>query len=171
MTAIPILETERLILRAPALADVEPYAAFYATDRAVHIGGPMSVEQVWRSMAMERGHWGLRGYGRWAVEERETGLFCGLVGLWFPAGWPEPEIGWDLVGAAEGRGIAREAALASRAYAYETLGWSTAISLVAEANARSHALAERVGCVRDGGFDHERYGAMTIWRHPGTAAP
>lgn len=169
MTPIPTLTTERLTLRAPVLADVEPYAAFYATDRAQFVGGPMTREQVWRGVAAEIGHWSLRGYGRWSVEETQSGLFCGLIGLWFPDGWPEPEIGWDLVGAAEGRGIAYEAAMASRDYAYQRLGWTTAISLVADGNTRSMALARRMGAVEVEPFTHERYGAMRTFRHPGPA--
>ena len=67
----------------------------------------------------------------------------GLVGLWFPEGWHEPEIGWILFEGAEGRGIAREAAEAARAHAYGTLGWTTAVSVIHPGNARSIALADR----------------------------
>ncbi len=37
----PILQTERLILRAPVLADFEHPAAFYASGRSVTEGGPL----------------------------------------------------------------------------------------------------------------------------------
>ena len=67
---------------------------------------------------------------------------------------------------AEGRGIAFEAALVARRYAYETLGWSTAISLIAPSNARSAALAERLGAAYERDFDHVRYGRAAIYRHP-----
>jgi hypothetical protein len=29
----------------------------------------------------EIGHWFIRGYGFWAVEEKATGAYCGQVGL------------------------------------------------------------------------------------------
>lgn len=165
-TTIPTLETERLILRAPSLADLPALVAFFAGPRSHFVGGPLTEELVWRTLAGELGHWSLRGYGRWAVEDRATGAYCGLVGLWNPGGWPEPEIGWQMVDAAEGRGIAHEAALATRRYAYETLNWSTVISLIAVDNTRSRALAERLGAKDDGAFTHDRFGSMRIWRHP-----
>ncbi|MEM9138761.1 MAG: GNAT family N-acetyltransferase, partial [Pseudomonadota bacterium] len=98
------------------------------------------------------------------------GRYVGRVGLWFPDGWPEPEIGWSLTAEGEGRGIAHEAALAARAYAYDTLGWTTAISLISPDNVRSIALAERMGCTREPDFEHAEYGTMGVWRHPGPEA-
>lgn len=170
MIDIPMLETPRLTLRAPRQEDWPPLAAFYAGERAAFVGGPMEAGLVWRGLASELGHWHLRGYGRWSVVEKATDQFCGIVGLWYPEDWPEPEIGWDLVDAAEGRGIAYEAAMASRAYAYETLGWSTVISLIAVDNVRSAALAQRMGAIDDGAYTHIRHGAMRVFRHPSPEA-
>ncbi|MDD9718895.1 GNAT family N-acetyltransferase [Dinoroseobacter sp. PD6] len=163
---IPTLTTERLILRPLGLEDVDALVPFYATEGVRFVGGPMTREQVWRMVAMELGHWQLRGYGRWAVARRDTGVFCGTVGLWCPEGWPEPEIGWTLLPAAQGQGIATEAARTARHYAYDVLDWDTAISLIDPANARSIALAERLGARHDGMYTHERFGPMAIWRHP-----
>ena len=70
------------------------------------------------------------------------------------------------MGPAEGRGIAREAAVAARAYAYGRLGWQTAVSMIDPANTRSIRLAERLGCRMEGVFTHVRLGPMEIWRHP-----
>ena len=42
-----------------------------------------------------------------------------------------------------------EAAVAARRYAYDTLGWTRPVSYIHPDNARSIALAERLGCVRD----------------------
>ena len=163
---IPTLHTERLTLRAPGPEDFEPYAAFYASDRAAMVGGPLERHEAWRGLAGLIGHWTLRGYGRWSVRDRATGEPLGTVGLHFPEGWPEPEVGWIVYEAAEGRGIAHEAALAARAHAYGTLGWRTAISTIDPRNARSIALAERMGARRDGAFEHPKHGTVPIWRHP-----
>lgn len=163
---IPTLTTDRLILRAPDARDFAPFAEFYASDRAAFVGGPLSAEQSWRMLAMEIGHWTLRGFGRWTLETKDTGDIVGLVGLFDPEGWPEPEIGWDLYTGFEGRGYATEAGRAARAYAYDILGWPTAISLVKSGNDGSAAVAARLGARPDGHFTHERHGAMAIWRHP-----
>lgn len=167
---IPELETERLILRAPALTDFEADVEFYASERSKGVGGPMEPEMVWRNLAARIGHWALRGYGFWALDEKATGAYCGRVGLWFPDGWPEPEVGWTLMGGAEGRGIAYEAAVRARTYAYEVLGWTTAISLIAPDNERSKALARRLGATLDSIYEHPRFGPTEIYRHPAPEA-
>lgn len=163
---IPRLQTERLILREYRQDDFDAFAAFYETPRSRFIGGPLPRELAWRGLATHLGHWALRGFGFWAVEERATGTFCGHVGLWHPEGWPEPEVGWVLMGHAEGRGLALEAALAARDYAYQHLNWPTAISLIDPGNTRSLRLAQRMGCWHEGDFTHVRLGQMQIWRHP-----
>ena len=167
---IPTLVTERLTLRAPRPEDFEPFAAFYASERSGMVGGPLDRIEAWRSFAAIVGHWPLRGFGRWTVADVTTGEPLGVVGLLHPEGWPEPEIGWILFERAEGRGIAHEAASAARAHAYGTLGWTTAISLIDPRNARSIALAQRLGATREGHFHHPKRGPVPIWRHPDPAA-
>ncbi|MWD29807.1 GNAT family N-acetyltransferase [Aquicoccus sp. SCR17] len=166
MTAIPTIETERLILRAPEAKDFEVFAAFYASPRADFVGGPLDREGSWRMLAMEAGHWQLKGFGRWILETRQGGETAGLVGLFEPEGWPEPEIGWDLFDGHEGRGYATEAGRAARDFAYDRLGWTTAISLVKPGNTPSAAVCKRLGCAEDGTFTHARHGMMHVWRHP-----
>lgn len=163
---IPTLTTERLILRAPTLADFEPFAAFYAGPRAHFVGGPLGREEAWRMLAMEIGHWSLLGFGRWLVETRQDSAPVGLVGLFAPEGWPEPEIGYDLFDGHEGRGYATEAALAARDHAYSVLAWPTAISLIKPGNEGSKAVARRMGAQFEELFQHERHGEIEIWRHP-----
>jgi RimJ/RimL family protein N-acetyltransferase len=163
---VPTLETDRLILRAPSLNDFEPSCAFYASERATFVGGQTGAEQVWRQLAVEIGHWQMLGYGRWSVVERSSGKVAGLIGLWNPMAWPEPEIGWDLYEGFGGKGYATEAAHAARSYAYDVLGWQTVISLLVPDNNASRAVAQRMGARRDGSFTHERFGYMEIWRHP-----
>ena len=169
LAPIPTLQTPRLTLRAPGAQDAEALMAFYASDRARFVGGPKDRAQAWRQLGTEIGHWVMHGYGRWMVDVTETGETVGMVGLWNPEGWPEPEIGWDLFEGAEGRGYATEAAEAARAHAYDVLGWSTAISLVDPENHGSAAVARRLGAAPDGTFtmgDHE----VVIYRHPGPDA-
>jgi len=149
MTAIPTLETERLILRPNRAGDFEAYAAFYETERSRLRGGPKGRYEAWVQFAAEVGHWQLRGYGFWAVEDKATGAYCGQVGLWNPEGWPAPEVGWLVFAEHEGKGIAYEAACRARDHAYRTLGWPEVASCISDGNARSVALAERMGCRLD----------------------
>ena len=170
MTDIPVLTTERLTLRGPESADLEPYAAFRMSDRAVGVGGPYTRDQAEAQFAALSAHWDALGYGRWIVTETETGAPLGVVGILNADGWPEPELAWSVFAPAEGRGIAYEAALAARDYAYGTLGMTTLVSLVNLANTRSVALAKRLGAWLDGTCNIPNYGEAPLWRHPGPAA-
>jgi len=167
---IPTIETDRLRLRAPRLDDLDAHAAFRASDRSRHVGGPFTRSESFSHLAGIAGHWQLRGYGRWIVADRATDAALGVVGPFHPEDWPCPEIAWTVYDTAEGRGIAFEAAQTARSYAYDTLGWTGAVSLIAPDNARSIALARRLGARPDGTHEHPAFGALQIWRHPGPEA-
>jgi len=164
--AIPIIETERLILREfRESSDFDAYAEFYASDVTKYYGGPLDRSAAWRAAAAMMGHWIIRGYGAWAVEEKATGDFCGIVGLWNPEGWPEPEITWAIIENKQGLGIAKEAAMRAREYAYETLQWDSVYSCISAGNAASIALAESLGAILDYTIEHEVRGAIKIYKH------
>jgi RimJ/RimL family protein N-acetyltransferase len=169
---IPTVDTARLRLRAPMPDDFDAYAAFRASERTRVLGGPYSRAEAFHMFCALVGHWHLRGYGRWIVADRATDAPLGVVGLYFPEDWPEPEIGWSMFDHAEGKGFAAEAATAARSYAYHVLGWTRVVSVIVPDNTRSIALARRMGCVLDGTFPHPDYGLMDVWRHlpPGVAA-
>ena len=166
LTGIPVLETERLILRGPKPADTDGYVQFMMTKRAQYVGGNVPESDAWRAFAKEVGHWLIRGFGMWAVTEKGDDTCLGYVGCWEPAGWPEKELGWTLWEQAEGKGIGYEAALAAREYAYGTLGWTTAVSYIDRPNHRSIALAERLGCSRDRGAATPAGEDCLVYRHP-----
>lgn len=145
----PTLHTDRLILRTFRESDIDAYAAMGADPEVMAFlsadGGLLSRADSWRQMAMMLGHWELRGYGTWVVEERDTGELVGRVGLHNPEGWPDRELGWTIARKFWGRGYAAEAARASIAHAFETLGWTHLVSLIHPDNHRSARLAERLG--------------------------
>lgn len=177
LTGAPVLETERLTLRAPEPADYPVWEAFYGSPRARYIGGPGGVRAAWRGFCHVAGMWALRGYGSFILCEKGSNAALGMVGPWHPADWPERELGWTIwVPEAEGKGFAYEAALATRAYAYDVLGWDTAVSYINSENARSIALAERMGARRDPGAAVPPHSAEDpaiddlVFRHPAPEA-
>ncbi len=167
---IPTVETERLRLRAPQWSDFDAFAAFRMSDRTAHLGGPCTRTQAFDKLGELIGHWHLRGYGRWMVADKESDQPLGVVGLFYPDDWPEPEIAWSVFEDAEGRGIAYEASHASLVYAYQTLKWKTAVSCTTPENTRSQALATRLGAVREDDFTTVDGLHLYVYRHAGPEA-
>ena len=162
---IPVLDTSRLTLRAPGKGDLPTLTAFFATQRSHMVGGPADASATFAKLASRIGHWAIRGYGLWHIDNRKTGDFLGWVGVINPPGWDEPELGWTLFAHAEGQGFAFEAASAARAYGALHLGLDRLISYIRPDNDRSLALAKRLGAT------YERDGLVMdtpcqIWRHP-----
>ncbi len=170
----PVLHTERLTLRAPQAADWPAFRGFILSDRAAFVR-PDDIDEgkAWRAFGHIIGHWVLRGWGLFVVTPRGGDTALAGVGPWFPAGWPEAEIGWSVWDAgSEGRGIAFEAARAVQAHVFGPLGWRTAVSYIDPANSRSRLLAQKLGCVLDAGApfpgDHDH--PVEVWRHPAGGA-
>jgi RimJ/RimL family protein N-acetyltransferase len=142
------LETERLLLRMwREDQDFEPYARMCEDEEIMrYIGGkPLSRLEAWRHFAYLLGHWHLRGYGHWAVEEKATGKFIGRLGFLNPAGWPGFEIGWTLGKESWGKGYASEGASRALQYAFNDLDQPHVISLIHPDNLASIRVAERLG--------------------------
>jgi RimJ/RimL family protein N-acetyltransferase len=166
----PVLETDRLTLRAPQASDFEVFAPFVMSDRARFVGGgaDKTLGQAWRILAVITGHWQLRGWGMFVIVDTATGAPLGAAGPWMPADWPEPELSWTIWTAkAEGRGYAHEAVTEVRRHAYDNLGWPTAVSYIDERNDRSIALARRLGCTPDAQAPRPNPDEpLQVWRHP-----
>lgn len=166
---IPVIETERLILREPRMGDLSAFAAFMASDRARFVGGPVvSDHAAWDGLRGMLGHWLLRGHGWWTAEERETGAVAGRLGIGHHIDWPEPELGWHLFDGFEGRGLASEAALSARRW-WTGRGNSAPISLIRPDNTRSIRLAERLGAVLEREINL-RGEPCLVYRHPADGA-
>lgn len=150
------LESERLRLRQFRAEDFEPYAVICADPEVMrHLGPgqPLARWEAWRQMAMILGHWQLRGFGLWAVEERATGALVGRIGFFEPDGWPGFELGWMLRRESWGKGYATEGARCALAHAFTTMGRTHLISLIRPDNAPSIRVAERIGERLEGRVD------------------
>ncbi|MCB1351041.1 MAG: GNAT family N-acetyltransferase [Maritimibacter sp.] len=143
--ALPRLETARLVLRAPEICDFAIYRDIMMSDRALHMGGPLDRRAAWLDFTQVVATWCLRGHGLFAIEAKDTGETLGFTLIGFEHGDREPEFGWFLTEAAEGKGYAYEAAKAVRDWGLDTLGLTALVSYIDPPNTRSVRLAERLG--------------------------
>ena len=160
------LHTDRLTLRPFRDEDHAPYADFLADKNCTrYLGGTRDAEVAWRVLAAFCGHWYLRGYGPFAVEDKATEAFVGYCGPWFPHGKPEQEIIWGTMPDAQRNGYAAEAARAARHWVYKTCGWPVAVSYIMPENIASRRVAEKLGAAIDGTITYGEY-TLEVWRHP-----
>lgn len=147
---VPVLRTDRLVLRAPRVSDFDCLADIACTERGLGIGGPMTRADAWREFVQLSSGWMLHGHGGWALEDARTRDVLGFVLIGFEPGDLEPELGFLLDAKAEGQSIAYEAGRCVLDFATDVLKWTTLVSYIDPANTRSIALAERLGAEADG---------------------
>ena len=166
---VPVIETDRLILRAPRLSDHAAFCAYFAEPRSKWNGGPLGPREVEGMITSAAGGWALRGYGLWFVTLKGDETAIGFSGIFHPFDWPEPELGYGIAAEYEGKGIAFEAALAARKAAVDHFDLNGLPSFIAPDNARSQALALRMGAIREAEITL-RDRIATVYRHPNTEA-
>jgi RimJ/RimL family protein N-acetyltransferase len=139
------LETERLVLREMNADDVEPLLGVFGDERVMASFASAPFDRVamerWvaRNLAHQRDH----GYGLFTLIDKADGTVigdCGLEHMDIGA-----ELGYDLRADRWGRGLATEAAIAVRDFAFATLRLPRLVSLVRVGNQRSRRVAEKVG--------------------------
>jgi len=158
------ITSDRLILRKPQSDDWKPLHAYYSDEESMRYTTGRAHEdwETWRKVAMMIGHWEIHQYGPYVIEESDKVI--GVTGLWFPLGWPEPEIKWGLVPDACGNGFAREAAEAVRSMATQYLPDLQLISLINFDNHSSIKVATAIGAVYEKTIPF-RDGEAAVYRH------
>lgn len=140
---IPTLSTARLTLRPYARSDFDTYAAFFASDRARYMGGPIDAEKAWSWFTNDAATWALYDFGTLAIEHQ--GQLAGFAGLVQPPSFPEPECGWVVYDGFTGQGFAKEAAAAMLDFTFSATDLDSVVSYVDPDNRASHAVARALG--------------------------
>jgi RimJ/RimL family protein N-acetyltransferase len=164
---IPTLTTDRLRLRAFRASDLDAYTVMQANPEVMRylvIGHTSTPIEVWRTMATSLGQWALRGYGMWACEKIDGGVFIGSVGIFQPLDWPEPEIAYSLDRPFWRYGFATEAATMARDWFFEHFSLPRAASFIRPENDASKRVAERLGAVSAGTLEL-RGSTYEYWVH------
>jgi RimJ/RimL family protein N-acetyltransferase len=162
-----VAETARLRLRDWEPEDEARFYQVMNTPRVMrHLGGLQTAEE-WTA-AFQRISGFTRDFGHtfWIVEDKASGDllgFCGLKRVNAPGAGEltgMPEIGWRLRESAWGKGIAKEAAIASLDLGFGRFGYERIIAMTIPPNQESRGLMERLGLKRreDLDFNDERFG-------------
>ncbi len=170
-----VLETDRLILRHFTPGDLDDLAAIYGDAEVMRYIGKGEVksreetakimeyafvdnDRAWSAetlalkpqlrRAIERN----ASFGLWATIYKPDSKLIGRCGLlsWDIDGAKETEVGYVLAKEYWGRGLATEAARASRNYGFERLGFDRLVSLILPGNLASQRVAVK------NGMHHER---------------
>lgn len=146
---VQMIETPRLILRPMREEDTEALLHIFADPAVMASFGvePFGRPQMERWVRRNLDHQNAHGYGLFSVILKENGLLVGNCGLEVMevTGTTAAELGYDFRSDYWGRGMATEAAMAVRDYAFGTLGLPRLVSLIRQGNDASRRVAEKVG--------------------------
>lgn len=149
----PIVETERLRLRAHTAADFEACIPMWNDPIVTRfIGGrAYTAEEVWQRVQRYAGSWALLGHGFWVIEDKISGKLVGEIGIMDarrdmdPPFGKDRELGWALLPDAHGKGYASEALQATLEWERQVFNAPCLVCMIDPDNAPSIKLAQKFG--------------------------
>ncbi|WP_347313101.1 GNAT family N-acetyltransferase [Defluviimonas sp. SAOS-178_SWC] len=152
---VPVIETERLLLRGMVREDFPGMAAIWQEPEVVRfIGGkPRPIGESWAVFLRIAGSWAIEGFGQWGIVRKQdgallgqTGFFTGMRGLG-PDFDEAPESGWVLTAPVHGQGYGREAVMAAHRWFDAQPFGGRSRAMIEVGHTASFAIAERLGYV------------------------
>ncbi len=171
------LETARLRLRMFHPEDLDALSEITRDPEVMRFighGHPMTREETRANLESIVAAFRRRGFGRWALELKETGALVGYCGLSRGNEDAGVELAYMLARREWGRGLAQEAGRACLRYGFERLGFDAIAGLTFKDNLRSRRVLERLGmkyvrAARFHGFDCVWYSvSRRDWRDDGS---
>lgn len=145
-TDAQVIETARLRLRMFRPEDLDSLAALFADPdvmRYVADGKPADRETAEKAIDSMLAHWERHRFGRWAVEDKETGEFVGYGGLRSLLGTPEAV--YHFAKAHWGKGFATEVGRASLHFGFDDRGFERIVAIAKPANNASIHVLQKLG--------------------------
>lgn len=160
-STFPVLETERLTLRAVTLADAPDIFRYMSDPRVIRYFGmlPMAsieeaVQRVDSIQTSFQDHTGIR----WGITHRESGQFAGTCGFWrLIESHARAEIGYDLAPEWWGQGVMPEAVAATLTFGFTMMGLHSVEAHIHPANTGSRRVLEKLGFAQEGYFRENYY--------------
>lgn len=142
------LETERLLLRRLAQADIDALhrcTGDAAVMRFWHPGPDADDAATASRIAEIEAHWREHGFGDYGVLARDSGELIGFARLHYIAGMTEVNLGYALVPARWRRGLGTELCAMLLAHGFTSLGLPEIVAVIDPRNAASVALVGKCG--------------------------
>lgn len=145
-----IIETERILLRPFCIGDIERFAEICANPnvmRYIGDGKPVSRDVIAEKIPEWIELYEKQKYGLMALVMKESNEFIGFCGFIHQTVDEAEyiELGYRLDETYWGKGIATEAAVAARDYAFNVLEVPILISIINQQNDASKCVAKKVG--------------------------
>jgi ribosomal-protein-alanine N-acetyltransferase len=145
-----IIETDRIFLRPFCKADIDPFAKICANPnvmRYIGDGQPVSFDIIAEKVPEWIELYEKQKYGLMALVMKDVSELIGFCGLLHQTvdGVEYIELGYRLDESCWGKGIATEAAVAVRDYAFNSLNIPMLISIIHHQNDASKRVAKKVG--------------------------
>lgn len=167
---IPIIETERLILRGAIPADADVWVTFIAdpdfgryVPRSKVTRTPQ--ERAERMIGVYQQRWEPQPVSSmgWAVTRKADGQFIGLCGVEALEGTNDGELDYFLGKPYWGNGFATEAAGATIRFAFENTAWDRIVAAIVPANIASQRVLAHLGLIYEKHVNYYEWtGADTI---------
>jgi RimJ/RimL family protein N-acetyltransferase len=143
-----VFETARLIGRRWLRSDLDTIFEVYSDPevaRYIDDGSPITREQSSAWLDVTARNYRDRGYGMFALEDRNSRDIVGFIGLVHPGGQVDTEIKYAFRKTNWGRGLASEVVQALVQYARETHQLSVLVATVAPENLASQRVLLKAG--------------------------
>ncbi len=159
MNPIWILHTGRLVLTPVGGADLPELSQLKSDPLvfAVMLGGVRSPTDIAEELARDAIAWGANGFGIWAVREVAGNRFVGIAGLERRPDGRGVALRFALGQAAQGRGLAREAAAAALRFGHDSAGLKRIVAIARESNVGSRVVLGAIGMTECESFEQNGY--------------
>ena len=164
---VPEFQTQRFLCRKWQRTDLDAIYTVYADKegaRWVGDGQPITRAECEQWMDVTLTNYQQRGYGMFALIDRENGETVGFCGLVHPGGQEEPEIKYAFLRAHWGKGFASEVVPAMLRYASNTHKLKYVIATVASENVASQRVLTKSGMGYVKALDDDPDTLLYEWR-------
>ena len=159
MEAIPVLETDRLILRKIEVSDAPFFYELFNSEGWLTYIGDRNIQTVSDAEQQIKEKYlpsyKTNGYGSYVVVEKASNMPVGTCGMYKRENLDHPDIGFAFLPSHLRKGYGYESAHAVLQHARENMGIPKVLAFTLPKNIASIRLLEKLGLTSKGSYFHE----------------